>query len=250
MNYLLGHINGKAHRDQVISVKNKGKPVPTSSSSSVLQKRSAAPVSSASSSSSSIPSSSSSATSDDGNGISSTTSGNFGNGDTYLAPLHKRVKFEDLVVSPMGPPPSILKKTSYQPPRKKTFKEIEDEEAQMDIDSSSGSSSSRFNLTNLSSPTIADDDDDDNEEGETEGSSSGGTPTDALPAGFFDDAKQDAKARGLEYKNPDEAEWDKFVKEIATEDVKSSALRTADEEDSAKDRELDEIEEQMKNWQR
>jgi len=33
-----------------------------------------------------------------------------------------------------------------------------------------------------------------------------------LPAGFFDDPKADAKARGIEFKDPEEAEWDKFVK--------------------------------------
>lgn len=94
--------------------------------------------------------------------------------------------------------------------------------------------------------TVLNDDDDD----EVDGPEEEPPKIDALPAGFFDDAKEDAKARGIEYKNPDEAEWDKFVKEIASEDVKSSVLRTADEEFSAKDRELDEIEEQMKNWQR
>jgi len=71
-----------------------------------------------------------------------------------------------------------------------------------------------------------------------------------LPPGFFDDPKEDAKARGLEWRDPEEIEWEKFVKEIAGEEVKSSNLRTLDDEESTKSREIDEIEEQMAHWQK
>jgi len=75
-------------------------------------------------------------------------------------------------------------------------------------------------------------------------------PGTTLPEGFFDDPKMDAKARGLEYRDPEEIEWENFVREIATEEVKSSTMRVEDEEESTITRELDEIEEQMTHWQR
>ena len=40
----------------------------------------------------------------------------------------------------------------------------------------------------------------------------------ALPEGFFDDPKQDAKARKVEYKDPMTEEWEKFQKTIQKED--------------------------------
>ena len=40
----------------------------------------------------------------------------------------------------------------------------------------------------------------------------------ALPEGFFDDPKQDAKARKVEYKDPMIEEWEKFQKTIQKED--------------------------------
>ena len=39
----------------------------------------------------------------------------------------------------------------------------------------------------------------------------------ALPEGFFDDPKMDAKARKVEYKDPMTEEWEKFQKSIAKE---------------------------------
>jgi len=71
-----------------------------------------------------------------------------------------------------------------------------------------------------------------------------------LPEGFFDDPKADAKIRGKEWRDPDELEWERFTKEIANEELKSSSLRSQDEEDSTKTRELEEIEEQMAHWQK
>ena len=39
----------------------------------------------------------------------------------------------------------------------------------------------------------------------------------ALPEGFFDDPKMDARARNVEYKDPMTEEWEKFQKSIAKE---------------------------------
>ena len=40
----------------------------------------------------------------------------------------------------------------------------------------------------------------------------------SLPEGFFDDPKKDAKARKVEYKDPELEEWEKFQKSIQKED--------------------------------
>ncbi|RZC35324.1 zinc finger protein 830, partial [Asbolus verrucosus] len=67
-----------------------------------------------------------------------------------------------------------------------------------------------------------------------------------LPEGFFDDPKLDAKARNQEYKDPIEEEWEKFQKEIREADNKSAAIIAEDQEESTNERQIDEIEEQMK----
>lgn len=46
----------------------------------------------------------------------------------------------------------------------------------------------------------------------------------ALPEGFFDDPKLDAKARDIEYKDPQEVEWEMFVKELREEGSKSEQV--------------------------
>ncbi|CAG7731553.1 unnamed protein product [Allacma fusca] len=76
------------------------------------------------------------------------------------------------------------------------------------------------------------------------------TKKEDLPEGFFDDPKEDAKVRGKEFVDPEEAEWNKFLKEIATEEIQSESLLVVDEEESRKERELDEIEDMMTHWQR
>ena len=48
--------------------------------------------------------------------------------------------------------------------------------------------------------------------------SSQGKGKGALPEGFFDDPKLDAKARKVEYKDPMTEEWEKFQKTIQKED--------------------------------
>ncbi|KAI4460197.1 hypothetical protein MML48_6g00015779 [Holotrichia oblita] len=74
--------------------------------------------------------------------------------------------------------------------------------------------------------------------------------SETLPEGFFDDPKLDAKARNLEYKDPVEEEWERFQREIRDADSKSAAIIAEDQEEATNERQLDEIDEQMKNWSR
>lgn len=72
----------------------------------------------------------------------------------------------------------------------------------------------------------------------------------SLPEGFFDDPKMDAKVRNVDYKDPIEEEWDKFQKEIKEEAAQSAQIIADDQEEATTVRQLDEIEEQMRNWTR
>ncbi|XP_046846341.1 zinc finger protein 830-like isoform X2 [Xenia sp. Carnegie-2017] len=66
----------------------------------------------------------------------------------------------------------------------------------------------------------------------------------AIPEGFFDDPKLDAKARKVEYKDPADEEWEKFQKALSTENQVSEAIILEEDEESRVDRALDEISEQ------
>lgn len=69
-----------------------------------------------------------------------------------------------------------------------------------------------------------------------------------LPEGFFDDPKLDAKARNVEYKDAAEEEWEKFQKEIREADYESLAMIAEDQEEATTERQIEEIDEQMKNF--
>lgn len=71
-----------------------------------------------------------------------------------------------------------------------------------------------------------------------------------LPEGFFDDPIKDAKARNLEYKDPIEEEWERFQREIKTASNASNAIIAEDQEESTTERQIDEIDEQIRNWSR
>lgn len=58
------------------------------------------------------------------------------------------------------------------------------------------------------------------------------------------------QARNLEYKNPFEEEWEKFQKEIKAVDNISAEIIAEDQEAATTERQIDEIEEQMRNWSR
>ncbi|KAI5701516.1 hypothetical protein M8J75_010422 [Diaphorina citri] len=71
-----------------------------------------------------------------------------------------------------------------------------------------------------------------------------------LPEGFFDDPVLDAKARNIEYKDPVEEEWEKFQKELKEETSVSAQIIAEDQEEAVTDRQIVEIDEQLKNWER
>lgn len=69
-----------------------------------------------------------------------------------------------------------------------------------------------------------------------------------LPEGFFDDPKLDAKARNVEYKDAVEEEWERFQKEIREAAYESLAIIAEDQEEATTERQIEEIDEQMKNF--
>lgn len=88
---------------------------------------------------------------------------------------------------------------------------------------------------------VREDSDKDKDEADKEGD---------LPVGFFDDPVQDAKARGIEYKNPDDLEWETFQKEIAAEVRESAEIAAEEQLEETTGRQLEEIDEQMRAWSR
>lgn len=75
-------------------------------------------------------------------------------------------------------------------------------------------------------------------------------PDATLPEGFFDDPKKDAIARNLEYKDPVQEEWDRFQKEIRDAATVSNDIIAEDQEESTAERQIVEIDEQIRNWDR
>ncbi|XP_063218207.1 zinc finger protein 830 [Bacillus rossius redtenbacheri] len=75
-------------------------------------------------------------------------------------------------------------------------------------------------------------------------------PDDPLPEGFFDDPLLDAKARHVEYKDPVQEEWEKFQREMKEETTVSAQIIAEDQEEATAERQLDEIDEQIRNWSR
>ncbi|XP_013190284.1 zinc finger protein 830 [Amyelois transitella] len=71
-----------------------------------------------------------------------------------------------------------------------------------------------------------------------------------IPEGFFDDPILDAKVRNIEYKDPVEEEWEKFQKEIKEEATASAEIIAGEQEEATAERQIDEIDEQMRNWSR
>ncbi|GFU10495.1 zinc finger protein 830 [Nephila pilipes] len=71
-----------------------------------------------------------------------------------------------------------------------------------------------------------------------------------LPEGFFDDPVLDAKARNIEYKDPIEEEWERFQKTIAEETNVSKTIIEEDLEVSTLERDIEQIDEQIQQWER
>ncbi|CAL1273701.1 unnamed protein product [Larinioides sclopetarius] len=72
----------------------------------------------------------------------------------------------------------------------------------------------------------------------------------SLPEGFFDDPVLDAKARNIEYKDPVEEEWEKFQKAIAEETNVSKTIIEEDLEETVLERDIEQIDEQIHQWER
>ena len=66
----------------------------------------------------------------------------------------------------------------------------------------------------------------------------------ALPEGFFDDPKLDAKARNVQYVDHNEEEWEKFQKEISDEVATAQEILVEDRNEATTDRQLEDIDEQ------
>lgn len=58
------------------------------------------------------------------------------------------------------------------------------------------------------------------------------------------------QARNVEYKDPMEEEWEKYQKEIKEEDAQSAQIIADDQEEATTERQMEEIEEQMRHWSR
>ncbi|KAK9538555.1 hypothetical protein VZT92_003717 [Zoarces viviparus] len=73
----------------------------------------------------------------------------------------------------------------------------------------------------------------------------------ALPEGFFDDPVRDAKVRNVDApKDHMDKEWDEFQKVIRQVNTKSEAIVAEDDEEVRFDRQIDEIDEQIKCYRR
>jgi len=71
-----------------------------------------------------------------------------------------------------------------------------------------------------------------------------------LPEGFFDDPVMDAKARGVQYVDKEEEEWEAFQKEIEAEANVAQNILVEDRNEATVDRQIEEIDDQIQAWQR
>lgn len=58
------------------------------------------------------------------------------------------------------------------------------------------------------------------------------------------------QARNVEYKDPIQEEWEKFQKEIKEETTVSTQIIQDDQEEATAERQIQEIDEQLRNWTR
>ncbi|XP_033098119.1 zinc finger protein 830-like [Anneissia japonica] len=80
--------------------------------------------------------------------------------------------------------------------------------------------------------------------------SSSKSMAEALPEGFFDDPNMDAKVRKVEPKKNIEDEWVEFQKVMEQEQKVSEAILEEDVDEAQKERQIDEIDEQMTRWKK
>merc|ERR1712226_858059 len=74
------------------------------------------------------------------------------------------------------------------------------------------------------------------------------TMAEKIPEGFFDDPKVDAKVRKVEYKDKMDEEWELFQKAMKEENTVSEAIVQEEDEQREVERNIEEIDEQMKRW--
>lgn len=67
-----------------------------------------------------------------------------------------------------------------------------------------------------------------------------------IPKRFFDDPKLDAKAKNQEYKDSVGEEWQRFQRKICDADNKSGAIIAEAQEEVTNERQIGQIEEQIK----
>jgi len=70
--------------------------------------------------------------------------------------------------------------------------------------------------------------------------------TETLPAGFFDDPVEDAKARKVEFIDKEEAEWNAFRREVDSADIVSNQIIADDSEELAKKNQIEEADVQIR----
>ena len=73
---------------------------------------------------------------------------------------------------------------------------------------------------------------------EEEEESKPNNPVSNLPDGFFDDAREDAKARKVEYKDPQELEWEKYQSEMEQEDIRYNTILEEDDKKLREERDV------------
>ncbi|XP_071942134.1 zinc finger protein 830-like [Antedon mediterranea] len=76
------------------------------------------------------------------------------------------------------------------------------------------------------------------------------TMAEALPEGFFDDPDMDAKVRKVEPKKNIDDEWAEFQKVMQQEQQVSEAILEEDVDEAQKERQIDEIDEQITRWKK
>lgn len=72
--------------------------------------------------------------------------------------------------------------------------------------------------------------------------------SEALPDGFFDDPKKDAKAHNREFKDPVEEEWERFQKEIKEATDQATDMINEEQEEATVERQIEDIDEQLRIW--
>ncbi|XP_071161402.1 zinc finger protein 830-like [Mytilus edulis] len=102
--------------------------------------------------------------------------------------------------------------------------------------------------SNLGHPSLPADFFDSGDKPEVEDEPKEKVMADVLPEGFFDNPKQDAKVRKVEYRDKMEDEWEMFQKAMKEENHVSEAIVEEEDEQINVDRNIEEIDDQINRW--